>query len=147
MKATTRRFDLYLDEFGYQTNPPDKLAGISLTQQDQWLQRAAYQAWRNPRVKLFSQYLWRDEPRSLNNTYGGWQSGLRFTDGRAKPALKHFIDAVRARHHARPAVGPGPPARHRRASRSSGGCAGSSRGGRSPPGPPTLRATGAGGPG
>ena len=64
LKATTRRFDLYLDEFGYQTNPPDKLAGISLTQQDQWLQRAAYQAWRNPRVKLFSQYLWRDEPRS-----------------------------------------------------------------------------------
>ena len=91
MKATTRRFNLFLDEFGYQTNPPDKLAGISLTQQDQWLQRAAYQAWRNPRVKLFSQYLWRDEPRSLNSTYGGWQSGLRFTDGRAKPALKHFI--------------------------------------------------------
>ena len=90
LKATTRRFDLYLDEFGYQTNPPDRLAGISLSQQDQWLQRAAYQAWRNKRVKLFSQYLWRDEPRSLNNTFGGWQSGLRFTDGRAKPSLKHF---------------------------------------------------------
>ena len=90
VRATTRRFDLYLDEFGYQTNPPDRLAGISLSQQDQWLQRAAYQAWRNKRVKLFSQYLWRDEPRSLNNTFGGWQSGLRFTDGRAKPSLKHF---------------------------------------------------------
>ena len=75
MKATTRRFNLYIDEFGYQTNPPDKAAGISLTQQDQWLQRGAYQAWRNPRVKLFSQYLWRDEPRSLNSTFGGWQSG------------------------------------------------------------------------
>ena len=91
MKATTRRFNLYIDEFGYQTNPPDKLAGISPTQQDQWLQRAAYQAWRNPRVKLFSQYLWRDEPRGLNSTYSGWQSGLRYADGRAKPALKHFI--------------------------------------------------------
>ena len=66
MKATTRRFNLFIDEFGYQTNPPDKLAGVSPTQQDQWLQRAAYLAWRNPRVKLFSQYLWRDEPRGLN---------------------------------------------------------------------------------
>jgi hypothetical protein len=90
LSATTRRLDLYVDEFGYQTDPPDRLAGITLAQQDQWLQRAAYQAWRNKRVKLFSQYLWRDEPRSLNNTYGGWQSGLRFTDGRAKPALRHF---------------------------------------------------------
>ncbi|HEX6023505.1 MAG TPA: cellulase family glycosylhydrolase [Solirubrobacter sp.] len=100
--ASGRRFDLYLDEFGYQTNPPDKLAGISLRQQDQWLQRAAYLAWRNKRVKLFSQYLWRDEPRSLNNTFGGWQSGLRFIDGRPKPALKHFttpfvLDARRSR--------------------------------------------------
>jgi hypothetical protein len=90
LKATTRRFDLYIDEYGYQTNPPDKIAGISLTRQDQWLQRGAYQAWRNKRVKLFSQYLWRDEPRSLNSAYAGWQSGLRFTDGSAKPAFKHF---------------------------------------------------------
>jgi hypothetical protein len=90
VQASGRRLDLYLDEFGYQTNPPDRLAGITLSQQDQWLQRAAYQAWRHKRVKLFTQYLWRDEPRSLNNTYGGWQSGLRFTDGRAKPSIKHF---------------------------------------------------------
>ena len=53
-------------------------------------------------MKLFAQYLWNDEPRSLNNEYGGWQSGLRFADGRAKPALKHFatpfaLDAARGR--------------------------------------------------
>lgn len=102
IKGTKRKLDLYLDEFGYQTNPPDKFTGITLTQQDQWLQRAAYQAWRNPRVKLFAQYLWVDEPRSLNNENGGWQSGVRFTDGRAKPSLKHFampfaLDASRGR--------------------------------------------------
>lgn len=102
LKSTTSKLGLYLDEFGYQTNPPDKFTGITLTQQDQWLQRAAYQAWRNPRVKLFAQYLWYDEPRSLNSENGGWQSGLRFTDGRAKPALKHFampfaIDAGKGR--------------------------------------------------
>jgi hypothetical protein len=89
---SAHRLNLYLDEFGYQTNPPDKFAGITLRQQDSWLQRAAYQAWRNPRVKLFSQYLWKDEPRSLNDQFGGWQSGLRFSNLKAKPSLKHFPD-------------------------------------------------------
>jgi hypothetical protein len=89
---SAHKLNLYLDEFGYQTNPPDKFAGVTLSQQDDWLQRAAYQAWRNPRVKLFSQYLWKDEPRSLNDQFGGWQSGLRFSDDRAKPSLKHFPD-------------------------------------------------------
>jgi hypothetical protein len=102
IKGNKRKLDLYLDEYGYQTNPPDKIAGISPSQQDQWLQRAAYQAWRNPRVKLFAQYLWFDEPRSLNNANGGWQSGVRFNDGRAKPSLRNFampfaVDAARNR--------------------------------------------------
>lgn len=102
LKGNKAKLDLYLDEFGYQTNPPDKFAGITLSEQDQWLQRAAYQAWRNPRVKLFAQYLWVDEPRSLNNENGGWQSGVRFADGRPKPSLTHFatpfaIDAARGR--------------------------------------------------
>ncbi len=89
---SSAKLNLYLDEFGYQTNPPDVFAGVSLSEQDDWLQRAAYQAWRNPRVKLFSQYLWEDEGASLNDQFGGWQSGLRFNDGRAKPSLKHFPD-------------------------------------------------------
>ena len=62
LKATTSRFNLYLDEYGYQTNPPDRISGISATAQNAWLQRAAYQAWRDPRVKLLTQYLWHDEP-------------------------------------------------------------------------------------
>jgi hypothetical protein len=102
LRASGRRLDLYIDEFGYQTNPPDPFAGVSLNAQDQWLQRAAYAAWRNPRVKMFSQYLWQDEPRTINSAFGGWQSGLRFADGRAKPSLRHFstpfvLDAARGR--------------------------------------------------
>jgi hypothetical protein len=97
-----KKLNLYIDEFGYQTNPPDVFSGVSLKTQDDWLQRAAYQAWRDPRVKLFSQYLYIDEPRSLNNEFGGWQSGLRFSDGDPKPALEHFptpfaVDAARNR--------------------------------------------------
>ncbi|HET6549405.1 MAG TPA: hypothetical protein VFG79_13150 [Solirubrobacter sp.] len=106
LKPTTRRFSVYIDEFGYQTRPPDALAGVTLRQQDRWLQWGAYEAWRHPRVKLFSQYLWRDEPKHLNKrrdiASGGWQSGLRFAGGRAKPSLKHFatpfvVDAARRR--------------------------------------------------
>jgi hypothetical protein len=102
LKATTSRFGLYVDEYGYQTNPPDKLAGISATAQNAWLQRAAYQAWRDPRVKLFTQYLWRDEPIDSDGAFSGWQSGLRYADGRAKPSLKTFptpfvLDAPRGR--------------------------------------------------
>ena len=99
---STRRWNLYLDEYGYQTNPPDRFAGVSPGTQDRWLQRAAYQAWRDPRVRLFSNYLWQDEPVVRGATYGGWQSGLLFRNGRGKPALAHFrmpfvVDAARWR--------------------------------------------------
>ena len=102
LKATTRRFNLYLDEYGYQTNPPDRISGVSATTQNTWLQRAAYLAWRDPRVKLFTQYLWRDEPDGNAGIYSGWQSGLYYLDGRAKPSLKSFptpfvLDAARGR--------------------------------------------------
>jgi hypothetical protein len=102
LKASTRRLGLYIDEYGYQTDPPDRVAGVSARTQSSWLQRAAYQAWRDPRVKLFTQYLWRDEPIEPDGSYSGWQSGLRYADGRAKPALKTFptpfvLDAARGR--------------------------------------------------
>jgi hypothetical protein len=90
LKPATRRFGIYADEYAYQTKPPDKVGGVALFKQDRWLQRAAYIAWRNPRIRLLTQYLWRDEPRSSNGSYGGWQSGLRFSNGRAKPSLTHF---------------------------------------------------------
>ena len=32
-------------------------------------EQAAYVAWRNPRIRLFTQYLWRDEPKS----HGGYE--------------------------------------------------------------------------
>src|SRR4051812_23029169 len=61
--ATTPRLGLYLDEYGYQTRPPDRTARVSLATQDRWLQRAAYRAWRDPRVKLLVPYQWLDQPR------------------------------------------------------------------------------------
>jgi hypothetical protein len=103
LKASTRRFGLFLDEYGYQTRPPDKTAGVSLATQDRWLQKADYRAWRDKRVRLLTQYQWFDEPlRRAGNPFAGWQSGLRFFNGKPKPALAHFdtpmqLDAARSR--------------------------------------------------
>ncbi len=90
IRSTAGRMPIFIDEYGYQTSPPDRIAGVKPQTQDAWLQRAAYLAWRTPRIRLFTQYLWRDEPRSPNGTFSGWQSGLRFSGGRAKPSLAHF---------------------------------------------------------
>jgi hypothetical protein len=84
----TRRFDLWLTEYGYQTNPPDRFVGVAPAQQAKWLQQGAYMAWRDPRVRNMTQYVWRDERIGANGA--GWQSGLRFSDDRPKPALRGF---------------------------------------------------------
>jgi len=94
LKGTTARYGIYLDEYGYQTNPPDKFLGVSPADQDKFLQQGAYLAWRDPRVKLFSQYIWIDEPVSSDGSYGGFQSGLRYNNGTAKPALAHFATPI-----------------------------------------------------
>ncbi len=88
--GSTAPLGIWLDEYGFQTNPPDKLRGVSPGRQDLYLQQAAYLAWRDPRVQLISQYLWVDEAVGGGKRYTGWQSGLHFSDGRPKPALAHF---------------------------------------------------------
>src|SRR6201999_3740333 len=80
LDPTTRRFGIYIDEYGYQTNPPDRASGVAPGRQDRWLQQAAYVAWRNPRIRLYTQYLWRDEPKS-HGGYGGWGGGARCAEG------------------------------------------------------------------
>jgi len=90
-EAKRKPLDVQIDEFGFQTNPPDAWSGVSLGRQDDYLQEAAYMMWKNSRVKLFSQYLWRDEPLDkFTVAAGSWQSGLYFEDGTAKPAARSF---------------------------------------------------------
>ena len=69
---------------GWQAIP----VSLSSSKQASWLQLAAYIAWRNPRVRNLTQYVWIDEP--LGKSGSGWQSGLRYRDGRAKRALGSF---------------------------------------------------------
>jgi hypothetical protein len=92
LTGTTFPLGLWLDEYAYQTNPPDKLRGVTPGRQDRYLQHASYLAWRNPRVQLIAQYLWKDEETGPPPRYTGWQSGLLTEDGTPKPALAHFDD-------------------------------------------------------
>src|SRR3954469_19876089 len=54
IRGSTAPLGIWLDEYGFQTNPPDKLRGVSPGRQDLYLQQAAYLAWRDPRVQLLS---------------------------------------------------------------------------------------------
>jgi hypothetical protein len=87
---------IHLTEFGYQTDPPDPVQGVSPGQQARWLQEAGYRAWRDPRIKTLVQYEWRDDPLPSDpptpgqSAYAGWQSGLLYADSRPKPALEAF---------------------------------------------------------
>jgi hypothetical protein len=88
LAEVTRSFGgkrIWLTEYGYQTNPPDRLLGVSPTLQARYLGEAAYQAARTARVDILIQYLVRDEP-----TLGRFQSGLETLVGRRKPGYAAF---------------------------------------------------------
>jgi hypothetical protein len=80
------RFPLWLDEYGYQTNPPDRI-GVSLSRQASYLSQAEYIVWRNPAVRALSQYLLYDNGEPITKTF---QTGLLFADGRAKPSYQAY---------------------------------------------------------
>lgn len=89
------RLTVHLTEFGYQTSPPDHAIGIPVAKQAEYLEQAAYLAWRTPRIRSLVHYQWIDEPVRYRApgrlAYAGWQSGLHFVDGRPKPALAGFL--------------------------------------------------------
>jgi hypothetical protein len=76
---------LWLTEYGYQTNPPDRLLGVSYVLQARYIGEAALRVWQQPGVTMLIQFLIRDEP-----SIGGWQSGLFSAGGAAKPSYDAF---------------------------------------------------------
>ncbi len=88
--ALPRGLPIYLTEFGIQTTP-DKVSGVSFARQAAYLAIAEHIAYVNPRVAGFSQYLMSDDPPSAKGyRYGGFESGLRRSNGRRKPAYDGF---------------------------------------------------------
>ena len=84
-RVIPRAVPLYLTELGFQTDPPDRLAGTSLSLQAKWLNYSEFEAYRQPRVAGIAQYQLRDEPN-----LAGFQTGLQYKDGSAKPALEAY---------------------------------------------------------
>ena len=76
---------LWLTEYGYQTNPPDRLLGVSYALQARYVGQAALRVSEQPGVTMLIHFLVRDEP-----SVGGFQSGLFTAGGTAKPALHAY---------------------------------------------------------
>lgn len=90
---------IYLNEFGIQSKP-DKFLGVTYLAQYEMRARAERAAFYNKRVRGFSQYLLTDDTDD-----GGFQSGLRLANGKAKPAYNAFrltLDAKPAGRGKRP---------------------------------------------
>ena len=76
---------IWITEYGYQTNPPDRLFGVTYARQAAYLTQAFAIARKNPRIDMMLWFLIRDE-RSI----GGWQSGLETVGGKKKPSWTAF---------------------------------------------------------
>jgi hypothetical protein len=92
--AIRKGMPIYLTEFGIQSFP-DRISGVSQQQQAEYRAISEQIAYRNVRVKGFSQYLMRDDLPVVGATnplarYGGFESGLRTSDGKAKLAYEAF---------------------------------------------------------
>ncbi|HEX2126433.1 MAG TPA: hypothetical protein VHF45_07745 [Thermoleophilaceae bacterium] len=85
-----RRLPVWITEFGFQTNPPDPFQFAirrvpGLMDESEWI------AFRNRRVRSYSQYSIRDDPPREGGSsflaYSSFQMGLRFHNGRKKPGV------------------------------------------------------------
>jgi len=86
------RKPIWITEYGYQTNPPDKFAGVSWAKQASYLKQAFAIARANPRIQMMLWFLFQDDvyrPRGFD-----WQSGLITQTGTRKPSFNAFKSLV-----------------------------------------------------
>jgi Glycosyl hydrolase catalytic core len=76
---------IWITEYGYQTNPPDTIFGVTYAQQAKYLTEAFDIAKKNPRIDMMLWFLLQDDPN-----LGGWQSGLLTAKGAKKPSFLAF---------------------------------------------------------
>jgi hypothetical protein len=89
----TRGLPIYNTEFGFQTNPPDPYVSTSPGRQAELLNEKEEFSYLYPRLKSYSQYLLYDDPGRSGPAalrWAGFQTGLRFASGGAKPALEAY---------------------------------------------------------
>jgi hypothetical protein len=76
---------IWLTEYGYQSNPPDRILGVTPALQARYVSEGAYAAYRAPRVDMLIHFLYRDEP-----TLARFQSGLVTLNNTPRAALAAF---------------------------------------------------------
>jgi hypothetical protein len=76
---------IWVTEYGYQTNPPDTLLGVSLMTQASYMSSASLRTYLARNVDILLFFLVRDDTEM-----DGWQSGLRTARGKKKPAYTAF---------------------------------------------------------
>lgn len=84
--ATRGKLNIYVTEFGVQT-VPDRRFGVGLGRQAGYLAIAEFLMWSNPSIKMYSQYLLRDDSLKQASPF---TTGLLTFRGKAKPAFKAF---------------------------------------------------------
>ncbi|MHB8658995.1 MAG: hypothetical protein ACYC91_13755 [Solirubrobacteraceae bacterium] len=84
-----RRLPIYSTEFGYQTDPPEKIAHTTdPVTAARYLNWSEYISWLDPRVRSYDQYLLADPPGA--NALGGFATGLEFANGTPKATLDAY---------------------------------------------------------
>jgi hypothetical protein len=89
---------IYITEYGYETHRLKDRPALSPVKQARYLTWGEYLASRIPTVKLFSQFLLRDQPPSATvqsdsprRPHGQFYSGLEYADGTPKVAMRSFV--------------------------------------------------------
>lgn len=81
--GSSARFPIYATEFGYQTDPPERVARAVPPQTAAlYMNWSEYISWRDPRIRSYDQFLLADPPGS--NTPGAFATGLEFANGTPK---------------------------------------------------------------
>jgi hypothetical protein len=93
----TGHLPIYSTEFGYQTNPPDPFVSTSPARQAEILNQMEQYSYRYSRLKSYSQYLLSDDVSRAGSSalrWAGFQTGLRFANGKAKPSFAAYKLAI-----------------------------------------------------
>jgi hypothetical protein len=88
-----RHLPIYDTEFGIQTNPPDIFVATSPARQAALINQKEEFAYRYARLKSHSQYQLYDDPSRPGPPaikWSGFQTGLRFNNGREKPSYEAY---------------------------------------------------------
>lgn len=81
------KLPIYSTEFGYKTNPPFRLGGVSPSTAAAYINWAEYISWRDPRIRSYDQYLLTDPPCLSGSCFA---TGLEYENGKRKPSYAAF---------------------------------------------------------